>query len=83
MELAEFALTLDERQESIGLHTLAAAQASAGDFSAAMQTLHKAIKRAPEAERTVYQDRLVINQHAKPFRIAPVRPVTQASFQSH
>ena len=81
MELAEFALRLDEKREPVGLDTLAAAQASAGDFAAAMQTLHKAIETAPEAERTVYQDRLVMYQHARPFRIAPVRQVAQASYE--
>ena len=80
MEMAELALSLDGKQDSVGFDTLAAAQASAGDFAAAVQTLHRAIESAPDAERTVYQDRLVMYQHAKPFRIAPVLPVTQASY---
>jgi tetratricopeptide (TPR) repeat protein len=82
VELAELAIRLDEKQEAVDFDTLAAAQANAGNFPAAMQTLHKAIESAPDHERAVYQDRLVLYQHAKPFRIAPVREVAQVSYQS-
>lgn len=82
MELAQHALTLDDNQDSVTFDTLAAAQASSGDFPAAMKSLHKAIEIAPDGERTVYQNRLVMYQHAKPFRISPVRPVTQASYET-
>lgn len=81
IELAQVAMQLDKEQDSVGFDTLAAAQASAGDFPSAMKTLHKAIEIAPDAERTAYQDRLILYQHARPFRIAPVRPVTQASYE--
>ncbi|MCI0492239.1 MAG: tetratricopeptide repeat protein [Planctomycetes bacterium] len=82
IELAEFAMQLNGEKDSVSFDTLAAAQASAGDFPTAMTTLHQAIEIAPEDERTVYQDRLLMYQHARPFRITTVRPVAQASYRT-
>jgi len=82
IELAEFAMQLNGEKDSVSFDTLAAAQASAGDFPTAMTTLHQAIEIAPEDERTVYQDRLLMYQRARPFRITTVLPVAQASYRT-
>ncbi len=82
VERAELTIQLDGQEDAVSLDTLAAALASAGDFSAAMQTLRQAIEIAPVDERTVYQDRLKLYQRAKPYRIAPVRGVAQVSYEN-
>jgi tetratricopeptide (TPR) repeat protein len=82
IERARFAIELTGQPDAVNFDTLAAAQASAGDFTAATKTVRQAIELAPAAERDVYHDRLLMYQHAKPYRITPARPVTQASFQS-
>jgi tetratricopeptide (TPR) repeat protein len=82
VQRAELSIQLDGQEEAISLDTLAAALASAGDFSAAMQTMRQAIEIAPHDERTVYQDRLKLYQRAKPYRIAPVRGIAQANYES-
>lgn len=82
VERAELAIQYDEKADSISYDTLAAAQASAGDFRTAVQTIRRAIEIAPNNERDVYQNRLVLYQRAKPYRIAPIQQqVTQASFE--
>lgn len=78
---AEQAIQLEGEEESVGLDTLAAALASAGDFSAAMQTIRQAIEIAPADERDVYLDRLKLYERARPYRIAPVRGVAQVSYE--
>lgn len=80
IERAELAIELEGQEDAVDLDTLAAAQASSGDFTGAMQTIRQAIEIAPEADREVYQDRLLLYQRAKPYRIAPVRGVAQASY---
>ena len=82
VERAELAIQLDGKDDAVSFDTLAAAQASAGDFSAAMQTLRQAIEIAPDNERDAYQDRLMLYQRAKPYRIAPVRDVAQVSYEA-
>jgi hypothetical protein len=63
--------------------TLAAAQASAGDFQAAMESVRKAIDLAPQDERGAYKDRFVMYQQAKPYRIAPIeRETKQVSYET-
>jgi tetratricopeptide (TPR) repeat protein len=81
MERARIALELSGKEDALNFDTLAAAQASAGDFDAATQTVRQAIELAPADERDVYRDRLAMYQHEKPFRISPVRAVTQASYE--
>lgn len=81
-ERAKLAIQLDGTEEAVSLDTLAAALASAGDYSAAMQTMRQAIQIAPSDERDVYQDRLKLYQKAKPYRIAPVPGVAQVSYQN-
>lgn len=82
MERAQTAIEIGGDNDALNLDTLAAAQASAGNFEAAMATVHKAIKLAPEEERGAYHDRLLLYEKAKPFRIAPIEHVAQqASYE--
>jgi tetratricopeptide (TPR) repeat protein len=81
IERARMAIELSGKDDAVSFDTLAAAQASAGDFTAAAQTVRQAIDLATADERGVYQDRLSLYQHAKPYRIAPLRQVTQASYE--
>ena len=82
MERARTAMELSGKEDALFFDTLAAAQASAGDFEAATKSVRQAIELASTDERDVFRDRLAMYQHAKPFRIAPVRQVTQASYES-
>jgi tetratricopeptide (TPR) repeat protein len=82
VERARTAIELSGQADAVNFDTLAAAQASAGNFTAATKTVRQAIELASEAERDVYHERLLLYQHARPYRIAPVRPVTQASYES-
>jgi tetratricopeptide (TPR) repeat protein len=82
VQRAEQAIALGGKRDALGLDTLAAAQACAGDFAAALQAIRQAIQLAPEQERAVYQDRLQLYQRARPYRIAPVRSVAQASYDA-
>jgi tetratricopeptide (TPR) repeat protein len=77
---AETAVRLENEEDSLAFDTLAAAQASSGDFGSAMKTLGRAIDIAPENEREAYQNRLLMYQHQKAYRIAPMRAVAQASY---
>jgi tetratricopeptide (TPR) repeat protein len=80
IERATKAIELGGDQDAICFDTLAAAQASAGDFTAAMETIRKAIELAPADERDAYKDRLLLYQKAKPYRIGPVEQnIHQAS----
>lgn len=63
--------------DAVNFDTLAAAQASAGDFAAAMDSVRHAIELAPADERDSYKDRLILYQKAKPYRIAPIEHVAQ------
>src|SRR4029079_11655735 len=81
IQRAEMAMRIEGREDSVTMDTLAAAQASSGDFAAAIATLGRAIDVAPENERDVYQDRLLMYQHGKAYHIAPLRQVAQASYQ--
>lgn len=77
LERAKSALELGGQREAVSFDSLAAAQASAGDFGAAMQSIHRAIELAPPDERDTYRERLIMYQQAKPYRIAPVERVAQ------
>jgi tetratricopeptide (TPR) repeat protein len=81
MERARTAMELSGKKDALCFDTLAAAQASAGDFEAATKSVRQAIELASTGERDVFRDRLAMYQHAKPYRIAPVRQVTQASYE--
>jgi tetratricopeptide (TPR) repeat protein len=82
MERANKSIELSGKWDAMSFDTLAAAQASAGDFATAVKTMRRAIEMSETDERDVYQDRLAMYSHAKPYRIAPVRPVTQASYEA-
>lgn len=78
---AELAVKFDHKPDATTFDTLAAAQASAGDFAAATQTIRRAIELATPSERSVYQDRLSMYRQSMPFRIAPLSSVQQAQYQ--
>jgi tetratricopeptide (TPR) repeat protein len=82
VRLAERAIQLESHEDSLAYDTLAAAQASAGDFASAIETLARAIDVAPENEREVYSDRLILYKQGEPFRITPIRAISPASYQN-
>lgn len=81
LERAKRAISLERKADATTIDTLAAAQASVGDFKAATQTIQRAIELAPPSERSVYQDRMQMYQHARPYRIEPVAAVEQTGFE--
>jgi tetratricopeptide (TPR) repeat protein len=81
VERANQAIELGGEKDAISFDSLAAAQAAAGNFDEAMESIHKAIELSPVDERDAYRDRLLMYQQAKPYRIAPVdRMAQQASY---
>ena len=83
LERANQAIELSAQKDAVSFDSLAAAQASSGDFDAAMKSINRAIQLAPIDERDSYKDRLVMYQQAKPYRIAPIeRLAQQASYQT-
>ena len=78
---AQMAMQLDRQADVVTLDTLAAAQASTGDFEAAMQTIRRAIDLASPSERSVYQDRLQMYRRSTPYRIAPLSEVQQVAYE--
>jgi tetratricopeptide (TPR) repeat protein len=78
---AQLAAKLERKPESTTYDTLAAAQASVGDFAAATQTIRHAIELAPPSERSVFQDRLSMYRQSTPFQISPLPGVRQAEYQ--
>lgn len=83
IERANKAIELTGGEEAVAFDALAAAQASAGDFPAAMQAVRQALHLAPDDQRELYETRLLMYQHAKPYRIAPVGEVVQAGYESY
>lgn len=81
LERAERAASLDRNGDATTFDTLAAAQASMGDFQAAAASIQKAIELAPPSERSVYQDRLQLYRQSKPYRIEPAQLVQQAGYE--
>ena len=79
VQRAQMAMRIDGREDSMTIDTLAAAQASGGDFDAATNTLARD-RAAPQNEVAAYEDRLLMYQHGKPYRISPLRPVAQVSY---
>jgi tetratricopeptide (TPR) repeat protein len=82
IERAKRSIELSGKKDAVNFDTLAAAQAAAGDFRAAVQTARHAIELAQEDEREVYQDRLAMYEQARPYVIAPMRPVAQVSYEA-
>lgn len=82
IERARVAIELAGKDEAVSFDTLAAAQASAGEFQLAAETVQQAIQLAAPDERAVYRDRLRLYQQAQPYRIAPLRQVAQVNYES-
>jgi tetratricopeptide (TPR) repeat protein len=83
LERANQAIEQGGQKDAVSYDSLAAAQANAGDFTAAMDSIRKAIELAPADERHAYRERQVVYQQAKPYRIAPVeRLAQQASYET-
>jgi tetratricopeptide (TPR) repeat protein len=83
IERAQTAITHGGESDAAAYDTLGAAQASAGDFEAAMSSVRKAIDLAPAEERESYNARLSLYQQAKPYRISPMDFDTeQASYEA-
>jgi tetratricopeptide (TPR) repeat protein len=78
---AEMAVKLDRKQDATTYDTLAAAEAAAGDFAAATESIRRAIELAPPSEKSVYQERQSMYRQSTPFRIAPLPGVQQAQYQ--
>lgn len=82
IQRAQSAIQIGGEDDALNLDTLAAAQANAGDFEAAMNTVRRAIEIASEDERAAYEDRMHLYERAKPFRIAPIEHTAQqASYE--
>jgi tetratricopeptide (TPR) repeat protein len=81
LERAQKAVALDRQADATTFDTLAAAQASVGDFQAAAESIRKAIELAPPSERSVYQDRMQMYRQSKPYRIEPIQAVQQAGYE--
>jgi tetratricopeptide (TPR) repeat protein len=81
LERAQKAASLDRKNDATTFDTLAAAQASVGDFQAAAESIEHAIELAPPSERSVYQDRLQLYRQSKPFVIEPAQLVQQAGYE--
>ncbi len=78
---ARRALEFGYGERHVALDTLAAAQASAGKFEEAVQTLEEAIAEAPEDVKYGYQARLEMYQVEHPFRTEPVDDVSQVVYE--
>ncbi len=77
---AQQALEYSYGERHVALDTLAAAQASDGQFEAAIATVKQAVDQAPEATKYTYLARLQLYQESEPFRTEPVGEVSQATY---
>ncbi|QDU86801.1 lipoprotein NlpI [Pirellulimonas nuda] len=77
---AQRAIELSAEVDDISLDTLAAAQAAAGDYEGAVQTLGQAIVIAPAADAEGYSQRLALYKSGQCFTTEPVAPVKTASY---
>lgn len=78
---AESASQLERKPSAMTYDTLAAAQASVGDFGSAVSTIRQAIQLASPSERGAYQDRMQLYQQSTVYTISPVGDVQQAGFE--
>lgn len=81
LERAQKAVELERKADATTFDTLAAAQASGGDFQSAAATIRRAIEIAPSSERSVYQDRMQLYRQSQPYVIEPVGSVQQAAYE--
>jgi tetratricopeptide (TPR) repeat protein len=82
LKRAEMGLELNGDGDAASFDTLAAAQASAGDFAAAVRNIQEAIDLAAEDERNSYKDRLLMYQNSEPYRFDVADEVVQASYET-
>jgi tetratricopeptide (TPR) repeat protein len=78
---AQKGLELNGEGDAASFDTLAAAQANAGDFSAAVQSVQEAIDLASADEKRAYEDRLALYQDSQPYRLDVDSEVVQASYE--
>ena len=79
---ARQAIDIGYGEPHVAIDTLAAAQASAGDFQQAVNTINQAIEIAPEESKFAYLSRLQMYQEGHPFRTEPVGNISQAVFEA-
>jgi tetratricopeptide (TPR) repeat protein len=81
LQRAERAARLARHADAMTFDTLAAAQANAGDFRQAIETVRRAIEVAPPSERSLYQDRLHMYRQSTPYRMSPLETAQQARYE--
>lgn len=82
IERAQTGLELNGDGDAASYDTLAAAQANAGDFDAAVQSVQQAIGIASTDEKAAYSDRLTMYENSQPYRLHAEADVVQASYES-
>jgi tetratricopeptide (TPR) repeat protein len=82
VERAQVAVELTNGEDAASLDTLAAAQASQGDFTAATATIEQAVQLATATEKQSYLERQSLYQQETPFRLEPVNDVMQINHES-
>jgi tetratricopeptide (TPR) repeat protein len=81
LRLAQLAVRSERNPAADSYATLAAAQASSGDFQRAVRTTERAIELATDAERALYEERVAMYKRSQPLRIAPAVDVQQAGYE--
>ncbi len=79
---AQRALKFDYGDRHVALDTLAAAQANAGQFQQAIETLNEALAIAPNQAKTDYHQRMRLYEQNTPFRTEPVGGVAQVAYEA-
>ena len=79
LQTAERAVKLAGDADYKYLDTLAAAQATAGQFDEAQQTLQRAIEKAPPAAAESLQQRLALYKGQQPYRAELKRPTADSA----
>jgi tetratricopeptide (TPR) repeat protein len=83
IERAQTVIGHGGENDAVNFDTLGAAQASAGHFDAAIESIKRAIALAPDEERPAYEQRLSLYESAKPYRISPMDfELEQASYEA-
>ncbi len=78
---AQLSIELLGEADDVGLDTLAAAQAAAGDFAAAAETMRRAISLVEPHDEGAYRERLATYESGQRFVSNPVAQVQQAGYQ--
>ena len=74
LKLAQQAIDADGEDDWRYLDTLAAAQASAGQFDQAQETIKKALAKSPQDQTEALAARLNLYTEEKPYRDTAQRP---------